>query len=127
MKMIILAYMLIAMVLLGCGITGMKDKTREFIPGTYIRFSKHEFGEEYDTLIITIKNSSANEFKILRKWKYERSIDGGKPEPEYKKKMTTVLYDPAHKILKETETGKIYSIDTWAKTLFNGPVKYQKL
>lgn len=124
--MIVMIHIII-MVLVGCSLVSADDKTKAFIPGTYIRFSNNEFGKEYDTLIISFQNSSADEYKIIRKWKYEREADGNKMEPEYKRKVTTAIYDPLHKLLEETATGKIYSIDPIAKCLFNGPAKYQKL
>ena len=103
------------------------DTVREFIPGTYIRYSQHEFGHEYDTLVITPQNKSAGEYAILRKWKYERVLDGVWLEPEYKRTKTTGLYNTRHKLLRETESGTIYSFDVTEKILFNGPVKYKKL
>ena len=105
----------------------LKDEVKEFIPGVYTRFSQHEFGTEYDTLVITLQNNAANEYKILRKWKYERVVDGQKIKPEYKRSFTCGVYNSAHKILRENETGDIYSFDVKQKILFNGPVKYQKL
>ena len=127
MKMILLAHVLIAMMLLGCGIIGTKDETKEFIPGTFIRFSKNEFGKLYDTLTISLQNSAANEYKIVHKSNYERMVDGNKLIPEYRKKENSAIYDPVHKFLQETNTGKIYSIDVKGNCLFNGPNKYQKL
>jgi hypothetical protein len=99
----------------------------EFIPGTYIRFSNHEFGAEYDTLVISSQNKTALEYKILRKWKYERVLDGEKIAPEYKRSFTSGIYNDKQGVLKENETGDTYSFDVKQKVLFNGTVKYQKL
>ena len=125
MKTILFAHIIIMMVLFGCGLIKTRDEVQEFIPGTYIRFSKHEFGTEYDTLVITLQNE--DEYRILRKWKYERVLDGERIEPEYKRTITSGVYNSTHKLLQETETGDIYSFDIKQKILFNGPVKYQKL
>ena len=105
----------------------LKDEVKEFIPGVYIRFSQHEFGTEYDTLVITLQNNSANEYKILRKWKYERLVDGQRIQPEYKRSLTSGVYNTTHKLLQENQTGDIYSFDVKQKILLNGPIKYQKL
>jgi hypothetical protein len=126
MKILLLAH-IIAFMLYSCGLIKSKDQVQAFIPGTYIRFSEHEFGKEYDTLIITLQNSSADEYKILRKWKYERVLDGARLEPEYKRTNTSAVYISKYKLLQETETGDNYSFDLSAKCLFNGPIKYQKL
>jgi hypothetical protein len=120
----LLALLLIAW---SCQLKKGKDGFVNFIPGTYIRFSQHEFGTEYDTLVISLQNSSTNEFKIIRKWKYERVLDGQPIEPEYKWVITAAIYSTENKFLRETETGDIYSFDTKEKLLFNGPIKYKKL
>ncbi len=126
-------YMLFVLVCLvlcvaySCHLQHGSDPVREFIPGTYIRYSEHEFGHEYDTLIIRLQNKSAGEYTILRKWKYERVLDGARLEPEYKRTKTSGLYDSQHKLIRETPSGEIYSFDVTEKLLFNGPVKYQKL
>ena len=110
----------------GCGLH-REDAVRSFIPGVYVRFSEHEFGKEFDTLDIKMLNASAGEFKITRRWRYERVGEDGKLQPEYKLTVTTVVYDPAHHILQERRYGKIYSFDMNAGCLFNGPNKFQKL
>jgi len=116
----------IAILLASCS-SLMKDEVKDFIPGTYIRFSQHEFGSEYDTLVITLQNKTANEYRILRKWKYERVLDGSAIEPEYKHLTTSGIYTSKHKLLQETETGDMFSFDVKGEFLFNGPTKYQKL
>lgn len=126
MKTVLLVHILV-LFFYGCGLIKTKDEVKEFIPGTYIRLSLHEFGTEYDTLLITLQNKSANEYRIIRKWKYERVVDGKRIEPEYKRTITSGVYNSTHKLLQENETGDIYSFDIKQKTLFNGPIKYQKL
>lgn len=126
MKVLLLTHIII-LLFIGCVLRNSINKDRAEIPGTYIRFSQQEYGTEYDTLVVTLQNSLSNEYKIVRKWKYERVLDGGKIEPEYKRTITTAIYNEDYKILRETETGDIYSFDFTAKILFNGPVKYQKL
>ena len=119
--------LLIQLVLLLLAACSSQDEMQTFIPGTYIRFSQHEYGTEYDTLVITPQSRTANEYKILRKWKYERVLDGSPIEPEYKRLTTSGIYSTKHKLLQETETGDMFSFDVRGKLLFNGPTKYQKL
>lgn len=128
MKQLLFIHLLALLVIAcSCQLKKVKDEVMDFIPGTYIRFSQHEFGTEYDTLIISLQNSSAGEYKIVRKWKYERVLDGQPIEPEYKRAITAAIYSTENKFLRETETGSIYSFDTREKLLFNGPIKYKKL
>jgi hypothetical protein len=126
MKIVLLVH-IVALVIYGCGLPKNKHEVEEFIPGTYIRFSQHEFGIEYDTLVISLQNKFPLEYKILRKWKYERVLDNQKIEPEYKRSFTSGIYNVKNGLLQENETGDLYSFDLKQKILFNGPVKYQKL
>ena len=126
MKIVLLVH-IVALLVYGCGLTKNRDEVEEFMPGTYIRFSQHEFGIEYDTFVINLQNKTVQEYKILRKWKYERMLDNQKIEPEYKRSFTSGIYYGKDRLLKENETGDIYSFDVKEKALFNGPVKYQKL
>lgn len=103
------------------------DEVKANIPGTYIRASQHEFGKEFDTIVVSLQNEAANEFKLTRRWRYERVLDGKPIEPEYKNTTTTAVYDEPSKQLKETETGDTYSFDPASKTLFAGSTKYEKL
>lgn len=126
MKYLLFIHLLMVAGLFSCR-ESKRDSVREFIPGTYIRYSEHEFGHEYDTLVITLLNESVGKYSILRKWKYERVLDGKWLEPEYKRTETSGLFNPRQKLLQDTETGAIYSFDVKEGVAFNGPVKYQKL
>ena len=69
MKFIVFIFVLVALI---HGCHEAPDMNPEFIPGTYTRYSKHEFGEEYDTLSISLLNSAVNQYQITRRWKFER-------------------------------------------------------
>ena len=127
MKAVLFIHIIALVILCRCDFITNRDSIKEFIPGTYIRFSKNELGKQYDTLIISLQNPLANEYKVVPKWNYEKIINGGKLIPEYRKKESSVIYDPVHKLLQETSGGKIYSIDIKGNCLFSGPNKYQKL
>ncbi len=103
------------------------DAIKEFIPGTYIRFSQHEFGKEYDTLVISLQNESASQYNILRKWRYERVLDGKSIEPEYKQENSSAIYNPETKVLQETETLDLFTFNIEKKLLFNGTNQFTKI
>jgi hypothetical protein len=124
MKLVMLLFFLVAII--SCT-NNLPDGIENFIPGTYIRFSQHEYGTEHDTLVITVQNSSANEYRIMRKWKYERVLDGNRIEPEYKRTETSGIYSAKDKILQETETGDIISFDVKRNLLLTGSTEYQKI
>jgi hypothetical protein len=99
------------------------NKSNDF-PGTYVRSSEHEFGKEYDTLVIS---EFMDQYKITRKWRYERVLDGVVQEPVYKVKVTTAYYEGKFRLLHENETGNKISIDKFEGILFVGPTKYKKI
>ena len=105
----------------------VKDEVKEFIPGTYTRSTQHEFGTENDTVVITLQNQSADEYKIVRRWKYERILDGKPIEPEYKQTANSAIYNTESKLLQESETLESYSFDPKQKAMFAGSTKYQKI
>jgi len=101
-----------------------KTEAKNSIPGTYVRMSEHEFGKEYDTLVITEANDL---FQIQRRWKYERVLDGVTQEPEYKQQKSTASFDANNETLHENETGNAIVFDSKSETLSIGSTKYQKL
>ena len=96
---------------------------QEFIPGTYIRFSSHEFGKEYDTLVIALLNITANEYTITRRWRYEKTDS----TPNYQLITTAGIYYPEDKVLEDIESGDLLTFDPKQSCLFIGTLKYQKL
>jgi hypothetical protein len=115
-----------ALIITGCS-TSSKDETMEFIPGTYVRTGQNEFGKEFDTLVITIQNPTAKEFKIQNRWHYIRQVGGEADVPEYKVKETSGIYNAETKLLEEAETLDHYSFDIKEKLLFDGTNKFKKL
>ena len=127
MKMLLFFHLIILLLIYSCENSNTKDEVSTFIPGTYIRSAVHEFGNEYDTLSITLQNEQVREYRIIRRWKYERILDGQPIEPEYKRQVTSAVYNSSRKVLLETETGDQYSFDPKEQTLFIGSTKYKKL
>lgn len=118
--------LLVTVIISGCNTSG-KDEITEFIPGTYVRNEQNEFGKEFDTLVITIQNPAAKEFKIQNRWHYIRQVEGEANVPEYKVKETSGIYNAETKLLEESETLDHYSFDVKEKVLFNGTNKFKKI
>lgn len=114
------------LIISGCGTSG-KDEIMEFIPGTYIRAGQNEFGKEFDTLVISLQNLSAKEYKIQNRWHYIRQVEGGANVPEYKVKETSGIYNTETKLLEEAETLDHYSFDIKEKLVFDGTNKFKKI
>jgi hypothetical protein len=104
-----------------------EESIRSFIPGTFIRFSQHEFGTEYDTLVISVQNESAKQYRIQRRLKYERMLDGNKIEPEYRKELSSGIYDEKDKLLRILETAEAFSFNPKKKILYAGSTEYKKI
>lgn len=126
MKSLLLISIVTAFFLAGCTFPE-SDAIKAFIPGTYIRSAHTEFGKAYDTLVITVQNKAANEFRIQRRWKYDRVLDGKPIEPEYKVTETTGLYDGEKKILQETATLDLMTFDRERKLLLKGTNTFTKI
>lgn len=118
--------LLATLIIYGCNTSG-KDEIMEFIPGTYVRVGQNEFGKEFDTLVITIQNPAAKQFKIQNRWHYIRQVEGEANVPEYKVKETSGIYNAETKLLEEAETLDHFSFDIKEKVLFDGTNKFKKI
>ena len=122
----VLLILLTTFFIAGCNTKG-KDEIMEFIPGTYVRAGQNEFGKEFDTLVISLQNQSAKEYKIKNRWHYIRQVEGEANVPEYKVKETSGIYNAETKLLEEAETLDHYSFDVKEKALFDGTNKFKKI
>lgn len=113
--------------IIGCGESETDNMQQEYIPGTYTRQSAGEFGKSWDTIIISLQNKEAKQYKITRRWKYDRVLDGKPIEPEYKVTETSGIYNPESKALQETETLEFFTFDIKKKLLFEGTNQFTKI
>ncbi|HNU47552.1 MAG TPA: hypothetical protein PKM40_01885 [Bacteroidia bacterium] len=127
MKNLILMLMVFPLFILSCGSKNESEQMMSFIPGTYARQSDGEFGKSYDTLVISLQNKAANQFKIVRRWRYDRVLDGKPIDPEYKVTETSAVYDASSKALQESETLDAFTFDVKKKLLFDGPNQFNKI
>lgn len=127
MKMMWLISILVLLFLTGC-LSGSSGSAVSWdISGTYARFSGHEFGREYDTLVVTVQTPGTGDYRIVRKWKYERVLDGEPVMPEYKIEVSFGVFNSQRRALEEHNSGSVLYYDEMEQTLFDGSVKYQKL
>jgi hypothetical protein len=109
-----------------CG-NSQSDTVRTFMPGTYIRHTTHEMGREWDTLEISRLSDAGNNYSILRRWAYERKLDGVTQPVDYKKQDEAALYDEEKMVLTETSSGLVLSFAPEKSVLFVGPNEYRKI
>ena len=127
MTCLLLCLLIFSILSAACLTSTKKDRIQKAIPGTYIRFSEHEFGRVWDTLTIQKLTSELAVFQILHKWNYERILDGQRIQPEYKRQTSLAIYDEDEHILKDTETGDVYIFDIKNNTVFAGETIYKKI
>ena len=62
MKTVLFIQVAVILLLSACSSHSESDVVKEFIPGTYIRSSQHEYGTETDTVVISLQNKSGDEY-----------------------------------------------------------------
>jgi len=122
MKTIYLIFMCMGLgMLAGC----LADKTREFIPGTYVNIAGGKYSLADDTLVIV--PSGSNNYLIERRTGFNRLRDGLKGKREYEKESWNVIYDEGTKTLQETRLGKLITFYPDSAILKVGKRVYKKL
>jgi UDP-N-acetylmuramate-alanine ligase len=101
------------------------DKTRTFIPGTYVNAAQGEFSIANDTLVIEATES--NNYLIHRKTGFNIITDGKKSKREYETEEWQAIYDEATKSLTETRKGKLITFYPEANKLMVGKREYKKI
>ncbi|HEK19754.1 MAG TPA: hypothetical protein ENO28_04800 [Bacteroidetes bacterium] len=101
------------------------DKTRDFIPGTYVNSAGSEFSVANDTLVI--EPAESNNFSILRKTGFNVITDGKKGKRQHETEQWNAIYDDGTKVLTETRKGKLITFYPKAGTLKVGKREYKKI
>ncbi len=120
----------VAMVILGftffaCG--SKADEVKSFIPGTYARFSDHQFRKEYDTLKIEVASEKGNNYRLVKSSSFQKKLDGQVLPWEYKNEEWIAIYDEEKRILNEVTRGKVISFFPERNLLFVGKTEYKKI
>lgn len=121
MKANIILILLIAVLTTAC----KTDKTRDFIPGTYVNHAEGEYSTASDTLVI--EPSESNNFVVHRKTAFQRITNGKAGKPEYETKEWNAIYDEATKSLNETSKGKLITFYPETGRLMIGKREYTKI
>lgn len=119
MKVNIILIAIVAVLIAAC----TSDKTREFIPGTYVNHAEGEYSIASDTLII--EASESNNFTIERKTGFKRIRNGKTGKQEYETEDWKAIYDEGTKSLTEFSKGKLLTFYPEANKLMVGKREYQ--
>lgn len=118
-----LFYLVAATVLFATACTN--DKTRSFIPGTYVNSAGGEYSVADDTLFI--EPAESNNYVIQRRTGFNVITDGEKGKRQYETEQWNAIYDEGTKALTETRKGKIITFFPESNTLKVGKREYQKI
>jgi hypothetical protein len=122
-------YSIAILFLLSANITcNIKPNTiTDFMPGTYVKYNIGEFGPVYDTVRIQKIETVGNNYKIERKLRFQRTIDGKIFPWENKMENSTATYNPETKQLYDNRFDKIMHFAPDKQQLFIGSTVYHKL
>lgn len=101
------------------------DKTRSFIPGTYVNHAAGEYSVADDTLVI--EPAESNNYRIHRKTGFNIIREGKKGKREYETEQWNAIYDEATKSLAETRMGKSITFYPNSNSLRVGTREYHKI
>ncbi|GAA4131918.1 hypothetical protein GCM10022216_02440 [Sphingobacterium kyonggiense] len=101
------------------------DKTRQFIPGTYVNSAGGEYSVADDTLVI--EPAESNNYVIDRKTGFNIIRDGKKGKREYETEKWQAIYDEATRSLTETRLGKSITFYPSSNSLRVGTREYNKI
>lgn len=101
------------------------NKTRDYIPGTYINHAESEYSIADDTLVI--EQQEKNLYTIHRKTGFQRVEEGKLGRPEYETEEWKALYDEVTESLQETKKGKLITFHPDTNKLMVGKREYQKI
>lgn len=101
------------------------DKTRPFIPGTYVNSAGSEYSTAKDTLVI--EPAESNNYLIHRKTGFQLFRNGKPGKQEYETEEWKAIYDEGTKTLTETKKGKLITFYPDSGKLMLGKREYQKL
>jgi hypothetical protein len=101
------------------------DKTRPFIPGTYVNSAGSEYSTADDTLVI--EPAESNNYRIHRKTGFAIIRNGKTGKHQYETEEWKAIYDEGTKTLTETPKGKLITFYPDAGKLLVGKREYKKL
>jgi len=106
MKTFIVKIMLLPISLLAA-CSNKSQQTKEFIPGTYVNFTKSEYSICNDTLLVLPDALTDNFYHIGQKTGYRRIKDGKLQAKVYEVKSFSGFWDEQKQILQFTQNGLI--------------------
>ncbi len=101
------------------------DKTRSFIPGTYVNSAGGQYSNADDTLVI--EPTESNNYLIHRRTGFNIIRNGKTEKRQHETEEWKAVYDEATKTLTETAKGKLITFYPDSAKLMVGKREYRKL
>ena len=101
------------------------DKTRPFIPGTYVNSAGGEYSKADDTLVI--EPAESNNYLIHRRTGFNLIRNGKTEKRQHETEEWKAVYDEATKTLTETARGKLITFYPDSAKLMVGKREYAKI
>lgn len=111
---------LLLIVLLAC------STTKDEVEGIFIRPINHEYSLGDDTLFIKAINKRT--YQIEKRSKFQRTVKvrGKMPPVEFQKRSWTGFYDGEHKLIIETNQGKVIIFSDDKELITMGSLEYKR-
>ena len=103
-----------------------KDSANDFT-GTYILQSQGEYAKDYDTLVVSLNQPSANTYIIQNRSGFQKIRNGIVMPKEFKKTSWLATWDDDKKVLAETNLGRQIQFKDDGKSLTMGNSIYKKI
>jgi hypothetical protein len=116
---------MVCWILAACG--NSADAVKDFIPGTYVKFSQSEYSKAWDTLRISMYDATQETYGIRQHTGYQRIVKGKLQPKAYKSSKAVTVYDPSTHQLQDLKTGKWYTFSQDNGTLVAGSAEYTKI
>ncbi|WP_144043693.1 hypothetical protein [Sphingobacterium cellulitidis] len=121
MKTSIILIAVLAVITASC----KSDRTKAFIPGTYVNSATGGYSTADDTL--TIVPTDVDTYNIHRRTGYNRIREGKKGQREHETEQWQAVYDKATKTLIENRMGKHITFYPESNSLRVGTREYHKV
>lgn len=97
------------------------------IGGTYTAFFEHEYGRNFDTLVLDKVNDGEDVYQASRRTGLIKKLKGKEFPKELSTETWILIYDSEQKIFREQKEGKIILWDQDKGTIQLGHRTYKKL
>lgn len=105
----------------------VNDAAKEFMPGTYVKFSESDYSKAWDTLRISAYEADQGTYVIQQHVGFQRIVAAKLQPKEYKSSTSMTVFDESTHQLQDMKTGKFYTFFPDKGTVLAGSAEYAKM